>query len=261
LNAVLLAFMELLRSLGFRAWALWLAALLLLAASMGALVTAALALSPRSYEGAHLSALPREDLSQAELVRLYEELKGDPQIQRVHYTFKEGAPWGSFEISLVRGQDPDEVMEKLRGWGTFREVIRPLPEPAGPLEDLLKDPRARPIWMGGLSLLILAALTLTYLALRACVRGFAGELELLRLSGAPPATLHLPFVLAGVLHGLLAMVLVVMLLYWGRAWLEQLSPQLSGARQTIVFYGFLLGALFGGLGGLLGLLAQKGAEA
>jgi cell division protein FtsX len=256
---MLLAFVELVRSLGLKAWALWLAAIIVLTISMGALVLVVIILRPQSPEEISLSVLPREDLSQAELVRLYEELQAEPQILKVRYLFEEGSPQGSFEILLPKGQDPEAVIERLRSWGTFTEVTRSLPEPPGPLEALLQDPQVRPLWIGGLSLLTLTALLLTYGGLRACVRSFVGELELLRLSGVPPATLYLPFVLAGALYGLSAAVLMVMLLYWGRAWLEQISPELSasGARETIVLYGFLFGAVFGGLGGLLGLLALK----
>jgi len=269
MNSALLMTKELMRSFGWGAWGLSLLAVGLIAlfAGTSAILTALLGPPPAQSEGL-LFALPREDLSQAELAQLYERLLADPAIAQVRYAFppEEGGR-GRFEIALRPQADPSAVLARLRGWGLFQEVLRPAPKPPGALKALIQDPKRRWVAFAVLTLLLGLSLLAIWGALAAARRGFSPELELLELSGADPQTMRLPFTLLGGLYGLAASLLVALLLsYGGRAlldhppsWLLKLLPELI-RRETpegLGLRGFLIGLLLGGLGGLLGRLSYR----
>jgi len=259
-NSALFVFWELLRALRLRTWLLSLLAIGLGALLLGSLALVTLLLEPEPAERDHrLIAVPEEGLSQSDLATLYQTLLADPAVLYVRYVFEEDLGQSHFEITLRSDADPEEVRAQLIRWGVFQEVIRPQPEPSGPLKAFLLDPRGRWGVLGGLALLAVSAFLALVFALASARRGFAGELLLLERAGAPPQTALLPFAFLGLLYGLgsalgVAALTLIASLAAGSA-LRTFLPELShpGDSLQIGLRGVLFGLIYMGLSGLLGL--------
>ncbi|OGF56857.1 MAG: hypothetical protein A2Z21_08725 [Candidatus Fraserbacteria bacterium RBG_16_55_9] len=263
-------FKELLRSLHAKTWALSFAIVLAVAVFLGTLAFFSLLLQPAaSGAGVQLIAVPREDLSQADLAELHERLLRDPEILQVRYVFaptvasntaseRKGAP-SRFEISLRSDSELFAVAERLRGWGEFQQVGPPGPDSLEAWRDWLNKPEKRWIALAILASWLAIALFAIYGGLIMARRSFAGELELLELSGVPPQTLRVPFILLGALYGLTGALLVGFLFDGLRALMIssfRLFPELweSTVIDQLGVHGFLVGLAFAGVGGCLGWL-------
>ena len=265
----LFMFKELLRSLQAKTWALSFAVVVAVAIFLGTLAFFSLLLQPAaSGAGVRLIAVPHEDLSQADLADLHERLLSDPEIIQARYVFapatagaRTGAP-SRFEISLRSDSELPPVTERLRGWGTFQQVGPPGPDSLEAWRDWLNKPEKRWIALAILVSLFAIALMAIYGGLIAARRSFDGELELLELSGVPPQTLRIPFVLLGALYGLTG-ALLVGFLFDGLRTLVMSSfrwfPELweSTVIDQLGVHGFLLGLAFAGVAGCLGWLTVQ----
>jgi len=259
---------ELLSSLRLKSWLLSLVAVMTAAIFLGtlALFWLLIPLESSSTVG-QLLAIPREDLSQADLTSLHQRLLGDPDIVQVRYVFEptlpgnvedqKRSPRSRFEITLRSDAQTAAVLERLMGWDAFQSVAPPGPDSLEAWRDWLQRSQQRWIAWVGLALLFGLALFALYGCLRAARRRFAGELELLKLSGVDHSTLRTPFALLGFLYGLtgallvgfifdgLRILLALAFSWQPEFWESTLIDQL-GSR------GFLLGLGFAGLGALLG---------
>lgn len=270
MNNALFVTKELLRSLNVGAWGLSLLAVGAATLFLGALGLFTFLMQPlaEARVEAELLAFPQEQLSQAQLDELYQRLRSDPAIVRVRYVFappEEGAE-GRFEITLRSDSDPSAVSARLQGWSdAFRAVRVPTPEPPGALRASIQDPQGRTIAIVAVAVLFGLSLLAVYAGLTAARTRFAPELELLELSGAAPQIMTLPFVLLGSLYGLTSAVLTALIFYYGgRALLElpeflSLLPELirPGGITTLALQSLFMGLLFGGVGGLMGLLCAQ----
>lgn len=269
----LFLFKELLRSLSARTWALSLAVVVIVAIFLATLSFFSLLLQPAaSGTGVRLIAVPREELSQQDLANLHERLLSDPEITHVRYVFapaatnntagaRNGTP-SRFEISLRSDSELSPVAERLRGWGTFRQVGPPGPDSLEAWKGWLSKPEKRWVALAILASFLAIALFAIYGGLITARRRFAGELELLELSSMPLQTLRIPFVLLGALYGLTGALLVGFsfdslraLLSSSLHWFPELWE--STVIDQLGVHGFLLGLAFAGVGGCLGWLTVQ----
>ncbi len=270
----LFIFKELLRSLPARTWVLALVIVVAVAIFLGVVALVSFLLQPAAPGmGARLIAVPRDDLSQSDLSSLHERLLSDPEVVHVRFVFSSTATNRStdeqqrtpsrFEIVLRSDAELASVSERLRGWGAFRQVGPPGPDSLETWRDWLQNPETRWFALAGFLLLLAMTLLVIYGGLIASQRNFAGELELLELSGVSPQTLRIPFVLLGALYGLAGALLVGYLLDGLRALLEFSSLWLPEPWERDVIdqlgvRGFLFGLALSGVAGILGWLsAQK----
>ena len=250
---------ELLSSMRLKAWVFSLMAALAAAIFLGVLALVSLLVQPNVLgAGAQLIAVPLEDLSQVELTELHQKLMDDPAILQVRYDVASAtAKNGTFEITLSSTSDLASLGERLQGWGKFQNVGPPRGDSLESWRTWLLHSERRWITLAGLSLLLGLTLTALYGGLIAARRSFAGELELLELSGVTPQTLRTPFALLGFIYGLVGALLVGFGLDGLRAVLafaRTSMPELweSTVMDQLGARGFLLGLAFAGLGGLLG---------
>lgn len=258
----LFIFKELLRSLPARTWVLALFIVVAVAIFLGAVALVSFLLEPAAPGmGARLIAVPRDDLSQSDLNSLHERLLSDPEVVQVRFAFSPTAA-SRFEIVLRSDAQLASVSERLRGWGAFRQVGPPGPDSLETWRDWLQHPVKRWFALAGFLLLLVMTLLVIYSGLIAARRNFAGELELLELSGVSPQALRIPFVLLGALYGLAGALLVGYLLDGLRALLEFSSlwlpePWERDVIEQLGVRGFLFGLALSGVAGILGWLSVQ----
>ncbi len=259
-----IAFRELLRSLTARAWGLAVAAILLTGLTVTATVVVSVIADPAAPPmQSQIYAVPKAELSQDQIGRLYETLRADPDVAGARYRF--GPPptapnrelEGHFVLSLRVDVSPDAALERLGGWSELQAVQKPE-----------RSPNAARVWLSnngalvalGLTLLALLSLGCLYGALREARQDFAGPIDLLQMAGAAPSTLRVPFVLLGGLYGLSAVLLLMLLTLAGPAFggdrsLLALAPSLQAPLATFGLRGLILGLVFGLVFGGMGALS------
>lgn len=250
---------ELLSSMRLRAWVFSLVAVMVAAIFLGVLALLSLLVQPNaSAAGVRLIAIPLEDLSQVELSELHQKLMDDAAIVQARYDVASlTAKNGEFEITLSSTADPVSLSERLRGWGKFQHVGPPSADSLESWRAWLLHSEKRWIALVGLILLLGLALAALYSGLSAARRSFAGELELLELSGVSSQTLRTPFALLGFLYGLVGALLVGFELDGLRAVLAFARTSIPEIWESTVLdqlgaRGFLLGIAFAGVCGFLG---------
>jgi hypothetical protein len=251
----LFLFTELLRSLRAKTWILSLGAVVAVAIFAGTLALVSLLLHPGTPGWTtRLIAVPSPAFSQADLAALHERLLDDPAVAYVRYVFSPETT-GGFEITLRSDSELVPLTERLQAWGMFEHVGPPREDSLAAWRAGWLNPEGR--WITSALLLSLLGLTLLalYASLASARRSFAGELELLDLSGAPPPIRRAPFLLLGALYGLLGALLVHFAvdgawaaLGFAELWEPERIDQLS-------LRSLLLGLAFVGVGALLGWLA------
>lgn len=271
MSGVGLTFKQLVRSFHLKAWLCSAIAVASVALLSGAVALFSVLAEPGlPTPRSEIYAVPGATLSQAQLGALYRKLQADPDVQRVRFLFADpanGEP-GRFRLNLEPGSNPEAVMDRLTGWNELEQLTQPAPPPPGSVDGWLSQPQNRRGFLAGLLLLVAVVPLAIYVGIAAARASFAGELEMLRLSGVDPVSLRAPFAVLGGLLGVSGALLIAVMGYvaasWLPAaaphWLETAVPELlePGAVLSLGIRTVLLGLLIGLAGAGLGWLVSRG---
>lgn len=197
-------------------------------------------------------ALLRDDATPAEINQLALEIQSWHEVASLpNYVPKEAAKKplskGVLEITLKDPKDVHSVSATLQDPHRFPQIERVIAPKPSPLSLYLQEiPQQEAVIWGALAFMFLISILMIRFAIGSLARSFAGQIEILKLAGVSPGTIRLPFVLMGILYGLLGGAATALIFY--------LAPSMG--------YGFgeadsrLALVSSGGLGVLLGILGS-----
>ncbi len=199
-------------------------------------------------------------LSTDEIQGIYRRLIEREDVAAVTYVFagelSPGRPGGAFRVRAADQRKIDALAGDLEKMDGIVEVAIPARTFSG---DIQLPPAVRIGLLIGLLVSGLSILLIARIAFGELLRGFSPEIRLLLLSGTPERALQGPVIGLGVVSGLLASIVLIVVLYvihasaLSGAVLTAAAGLLDGSRVlTASLLSLLLGLLMGGLSGLLG---------
>jgi cell division protein FtsX len=223
------------------------------------------ALAPREIL-LHLS--PR--LSSEAVEDLYLQIRDRDDVREITYRFPQELGLSQVEgIFLIQAVSVGAVTPLIEELSTIEGVVR-VDSLTGSQKRALS--LSTPLKIGllvGLALSILGSLIVARRAFAELLRGFAEEIRMMRLAGTSEGMIHLPIIVVGILCGVVAGFLLIVVIYLFHS-LAITHPETllhaasglvdSGRVLTVSMVGFLLGLILGGLHGVLGASLTESGE-
>lgn len=203
-------------------------------------------------------AVLKDDITASEINELYLKIQSWMEVASIKYVPKEAAKEplvkDYLEITLKDPKDAVSVSATLQDTHHFPQIESVIASQPSPLSIYLQRvPKREAVVWGALASLFLISLLMIRFAIGSLANSFMGQIEILQLSGVSPSTIRSPFVLVGILYGLLGASGTVLLLHLAPV---ELGFGEAEARLIMAISSGGLGALLGAIGGFIGAKAR-----